>query len=137
MHKYIIDANCLISFVTDRSLLQQKKIAPYFARAADFKCTIAIAGTTVAEFVYVLDKVYRRSSDEISILIRSLIATPGFDVFEQFDVSALLHIWPERVADFGDAAIAAAAVVGRYTVLTFDRSFGKDLEKLHIPHLVL
>lgn len=137
MHKYIADANCLLSYVTDRSPSQYKKIEQYFVQAADFKCTISISETTVSEFVYVLEKVYQQPSSEIASMLRAFIATPGFFVLEQSDFTALLHLWPDRVADFGDAAIAAAGISGHYTLLTFDRSFGKELGKLHIPHIVL
>lgn len=40
MNKYLIDTNCLISFVTDRNPEQQKIISKYFEDAADLKCDL-------------------------------------------------------------------------------------------------
>ena len=137
MSKYIIDTNCLISFVTDRSAAQQKKIEPYFAMAADFKCTITIDGTTIAEFVYVLEKVYHQPSSEIAELLHSLLVTPGFEIAEKFDIQAILHEWPKHIHDYGDAAIAAVAASRQFIVLTFDRSFGKSLQKQNISCIIL
>jgi|WetSurMetagenome_2_1015567.scaffolds.fasta_scaffold203386_3 predicted nucleic acid-binding protein len=137
MVRYIIDTNGLISFVTDRSLEQQKKIGTYFAQAADGECGIVLAGITVSEFVYVLEKVYKRSSDETAGLLNAFLSTPGFDIVPMFDLKGILALWPKKVPDFGDAAIAAIAAFYSFTVLTFDRPLGKQLERLHIPRVVL
>jgi predicted nucleic acid-binding protein len=137
MVRYIIDTNGLISFVTDRSSEQQKKIATYFAKAADGECSIVLAGITVAEFVYVLEKVYKRSSDETASLLNAFLSTPGFDIVPTFDLKGILTLWPKKVPDFGDAAVAAIAALYSFTVLTFDRHMGKQLERLQIPCVLL
>lgn len=54
MKKYILDANALISYVTDRNPDQQKKISNIFQEVVRLKGVILCPQNVLTEFIYVL-----------------------------------------------------------------------------------
>ena len=136
MKKYIIDTNALISFVTDRNLAQQEIVAPLFEAASRLKCTLVCHQFVLTEFVFVMDKVYGTPKETINAMLRDLTAMPGVEVHQQTDFSVLLSFWPSKIADFGDALIAATgkAMKGA-TIVTFDLKFKSALKKLGLESL--
>jgi predicted nucleic-acid-binding protein len=129
--RYIIDTNALISFVTDRNLSQQIIVAPLFESAARLKCTLVCHQFVVTEFVFVMDKVYGISKEEINTILRDLINMPGMEIHQQTDFTLLLSLWPSKITDFGDALIAAMGKTMKgATVVTFDAKFKTALKKM-------
>ena len=136
MKKYIIDTNALISFVTDRNLTQQEIVAPLFEAASRLKCTLVCHQFVLTEFVFVMDKVYGTPKDTINSMLRDFIAMPGVEICQQTDFSAVLSYWPSKIADFGDALIAATGkVVKGATIVTFDIKFKSALKRLALDAL--
>ena len=131
MKKYIIDTNALISFVTDRNLARQEIVAPLFEAASRLKCTLVCHQFVLTEFVFVMDKVYGTPKETINAMLRDLTAMPGVEVHQHTDFNVLLSFWPSKIADFGDALIAATgkAMKGA-TIVTFDVKFKFALKKL-------
>jgi predicted nucleic-acid-binding protein len=134
--KYILDTNALISFVTDRNLAQQEIVAPLFEAASRLKCTLVCHQFVLTEFVFVMDKVYGTPKETINAMLRDLTAMPGVEVHQHTDFSVLLSFWPSKIADFGDALIAATgkAMKGA-TIVTFDVKFKSALKKLGLESL--
>ena len=133
MRRYVIDTNALISFVTDRNLEQQRKIAPLFEAAAHVKAVIFCHHHVLTEFIYVLDRIYRVPKDEIGRMIKDLIEMPGIEVIQEVDFNAILSWWPDPIPDFGDALIAAVGKARSGSlVVTFDRKFAANLKSLGI-----
>jgi predicted nucleic-acid-binding protein len=131
--RYVIDTNALISFVTDRNLEQQRKIAPLFEAAAHVKAVIFCHHHVLTEFIDVLDRIYRVPKDEIGRMIKDLIEMPGIEVIQEVDFNAILSWWPDPIPDFGDALIAAVGKArSRSIVVTFDRKFAANLKSLGI-----
>lgn len=138
MRRYVIDTNALISFVTDRNLEQQRKIAPLFESATQMKAVILCHQHVLTEFIYVLDKIYQVPKDEIGRMIKDLIEMPGIEVLHEVDFKTVLSWWPDPISDFGDALIAATGkALRRTTVITFDRKFAAKLKALGINTSVL
>ena len=138
MIRYIIDTNALISFVTDRNLEQQQKIAPLFEAAAHVKAVIFCHQHVLTEFIYVLDRIYQVPKDEIGRMIKDLIEMPGIEVIQEVDFKTILSWWPDPIPDFGDAIIAAAGKArSRAMVVTFDRKFATKLKGLGISTSIL
>ena len=131
MKKYVIDTNALISFVTDRNLAQQEAVAPLFAAASRLKCTLVCHQFVLTEFVYVMDKVYETPKETINAMVRDFIAMPGVELRHETDFSAVLSLWPESIADFGDALVASVgkAIKGA-VIVTFDEKFKSALKRL-------
>ncbi len=133
MKRYVIDTNALISFVTDRNLEQQQKIAPLFESVAQMKAVILCHQHVLTEFIYVLDRIYQVPKEEIARMIKDLIKMPGIEVIQEVDFETILSWWPDPIPDFGDAIIAAAGKArSRAMVVTFDRKFATKLKALGI-----
>jgi len=128
MKKVVIDTNALISFVTDRSPVQQEKIASLFHDAARLKVAILCPQNVLTEFVYVLEKIYRHPKPQIREMIADFIALPGLRLIHEFDVESLLRLWPDQIADFGDAIVAVVCKTEKdASVATFDKRFTRSL----------
>ena len=136
MKKYIIDTNALISFVTDRNQGQQEIVSPLFESAARLKCTLVCHQFVLTEFAFVMGKVYGTPKETINSMLRDFIALPGVEVCHKTDFSVVLSLWPSKIADFGDALIAATgkAMKGA-AIVTFDEKFKSALEKLGLDLL--
>jgi predicted nucleic acid-binding protein len=122
--KVAIDANMLISFVTDRNLDQQKHAARLFDSARHSHLTILCHQNVLTEFVYVLDRIYRVEPKTIHAILNDLIAMPGVEFVNDLDYFRLLSFWPEKCPDYGDAVLLAFCKGSRELRLaTFDRKF--------------
>jgi predicted nucleic-acid-binding protein len=128
--KYIIDTNALISFVTDRNLDQQQKIAPLFESAANLKALILCHQYVLTEFIYVMDRVYHVPKEEIRRIITDLVDMPGIEVIHEIDFTAVLSCWPDPIPDFGDAVIASVSKIRKSVIVTFDLKFANNLKSL-------
>ncbi len=136
MKKYIIDTNALISYVTDRNPAQQHIVAPLFEAASRLKCILVCHQFTLAEFVFVMDKVYGTPKETINSMLRDFVAMPGVELHQQTDFSVLLSLWPSKIGDFGDALIAATGKTFKGAVMvTFDEKFKTALKKLGMETL--
>ena len=133
----LIDTNCLISFVTDRNLAQQDRISAIIEDASRLRREVFVIGNVVTEFVYVLQSVYKRENDFIHDLLSALITNPGISYHPAYPLAGVLGVWPEKIGDYGDAVIAATALELRKPVLTFDRSFARQLAALGVESELL
>jgi len=133
MKTYVIDTNALISFVTDRNLAQQKKIADLFDGAVRLKNTILCPQNALTEFVYVLDKVYATPKQQIRSMIKDFLKLPGIKVLNEVDFESVLDFWPDMLPDFGDAIVASVCRSNKGAIAaTFDRKLINVLKKSKI-----
>jgi predicted nucleic-acid-binding protein len=129
----VIDTNALISFVTDRNLAQQQKIADLLDGAVRLKSTILCPQNALTEFVYVLDKVYATPKRQIRSMIKDFLKLPGIKVLNDVDFESVLDFWPDRLPDFGDAIVASVCRSNKGAIAaTFDRKLINVLKKLKI-----
>ena len=127
----MLDTNALISFVTDRNLVQQDVVAPLFVAASRLKCTLVCHQFILSEFVFVMDKVYETPKKTINSMVRDLIAMPGIELWHETDFKTVLSLWPERIPDFGDALVASVGIaIKGATIVTFDAKFTSALKTL-------
>ncbi len=132
MKKYLLDTNALLSFITDRNPSQQKSISKYFEEAAKSRCELIIIQNVLTEFVYVLESVYKIKSSKIKNILTAFLNSPGIQIMYSFDFHEILRIWPEQISDYGDAIVAPYAKSEKIPILSFDKSFHKQLQKLSI-----
>jgi predicted nucleic-acid-binding protein len=134
--KYLLDTNALISYVTDRNPAQQATVAPLFEAASRLKCTLVCHQFVLTEFVFVMDRVYGTPKETINAMLRDFIAMPGVEIVHQTDFNVLLSLWPAKIADFGDAIVAATGKsVKGATVVTFDAKFAAAVNTLGLETL--
>lgn len=132
MKSFLIDTNCLLSYVTDRNPVQLERISAVVEDAARLDLVLYILPNVISEFVYVLQSVYGKDDLLIAGMLRDLHATPGIELCSSFELDSMLEIWPQPVRDYGDAVLAAASRALNVPVLTFDRDLDKQLKKADI-----
>jgi len=131
LKKVVIDTNALISFVTDRNPAQQEKIAGVIEAASRLKLMILCHQNVLTEFVYVMEKVYHLPKGEIHGMVKDFIAMPGVEIVHDLDCKTLLSLWPEMIADFGDAILAAFGKSRKDAeIVSFDAGFVKVARKI-------
>lgn len=128
MNKVIIDTNVLVSFVTDRNLLQQKKATRLFEETASLKTSVLCHPNVISEFVYLMDTVYGVQKEELHRIINDLVELPGLNIIQDLDLDMILDYWPIHVADYGDGILASLCKKTRNSAIgTFDHKFQKEL----------
>ncbi len=133
MKRFLIDTNCIVSYVTDRNLKQQEVITRFFEDAANFKCEIVILNNIITEFIYVLEKIYEIEPNKIREILKALSETPGILIDHKFDLGDVLKLWPQIIKDYGDAVLASYAKQEKIPLLTFDQILFKQLSRNKIP----
>lgn len=130
MKEILVDANVLISLLTDRDPEQQEKAAALFQAAIEKEHVLALHVISISETVYVLRNLYKFDATEISLALSRLLALPGVVSVGEVVWSVFFELWPQTVPTFGDAILAATASQERYdAVATFDRPLRKKLAK--------
>jgi len=134
MKTILLDTNGLISFVTNRNPDQNRVIFELLSNE-DFR--INIISNVISEFVYVMDKVYKIKTGDIAKMVADLLQMPNVNFFEGYFPEMIFKIWPLKISDFGDSVLAAAALVSKIPIYTFDIIFSTQLKKLNSSHLLL
>jgi predicted nucleic-acid-binding protein len=132
MKKFLVDTNCLLSFLTDRDQKQQELIQPFFEKAAGAEVELIILAPIKFELIYVLDKIYRIPKPQIRSIVIDLFTNPGITFANADENHAEMKIWPEKISDFTDAVLAQYAQREKISILTFDKNFIKQLKKQNI-----
>ena len=131
MKEILVDANVLISFLTDRNENQQAKAAALFRDATDRKHILAIHSIAIVEMVHVLVHLYKVDPLAVSRLVSKLLGIPGVVTAAEVPWSLVLDRWPSVISSFGDAILVAVASEGRHdAVATFDLDLRKQLVTL-------
>jgi len=131
MTRVLIDTNVLVSFLTDRDPEQQARAADLITAAAQREVQLLLHQQVLAELVYVLVNLYRRSREEIAAILRELLALPGALPVDELPWSLVLDLWPKQIPDFADAVLAATCKAGRHdSIATFDADFQRRLPGL-------
>lgn len=138
MTPLVIDTNALVSFVTDRNPGQQKKIAALLEKAARSETLVLCPQNVLTEFVYVMERIYRVEKGRISSMIADFMDLPGVEVVDKLDYARLLALWPSRIAEYGDAVVAAVCQAHKgSSVVTFDRKLIASLRASNVATTAL
>ena len=132
MERILLDANALLSFVTDRDPRQQEKIYLLFQKALHGELEIGLHQQSLSEMIFVLRNVYNLELPMISELLGDLVEEPGTIPVNELNWKALLQLWPDPISDFVDAVLASVARSGKWKIATFDKSFQKHLKRLKV-----
>jgi len=131
MKEILVDANVLLSFLTDRDERQQRLAAELFQAAAAGRGRLFLHQAALAEMVYVLLNLYRVDPGEAARTVGELLAMPGVTAVDEVSWPLVLDRWPHQVPAFGDAVLASvASQKGCDAVATFDLKFRSKLKRL-------
>ncbi|HEY0510741.1 MAG TPA: PIN domain-containing protein [Thermoanaerobaculia bacterium] len=128
MKTVLVDANVLVSFLTDRNEDQQERAAALLSAAREREHTLVLHTISVSEASYVLRNLYKVDQQEIADSMRQLLGLPGVVSTGEVSWSLVFERWPDVIPNFGDAILAATAVQESCdAVATFDRPLRKKL----------
>lgn len=128
MKQVLVDANVLISFLTDRNAHQREKASALLRAAAAQEHTLVLHSMTIVEMIYVLTQLYHEDPRGVAEDVADLLAMPGVVSTDDVAWSQVLELWPRPIPALGDAILAAVASQGSFdAVATFDRGLAKNL----------
>lgn len=135
MRAFVVDTNALISFVTDRNVVQQGHIKDILESAAQLKCIVYCPQNAITEFVYVMEKVYQVPQAEIRSMVQDFLDLTGVEIVHELDYKVLFGLWPEHISEFADAIVASMGKMRKGSVITtFDKKLLSALKKLELPY---
>ncbi len=67
-------------------------------------------------------------------MLVDVFKNPGIEYHHGYFLNQILALWPDKIKDYGDAVLAAAASELKTPVLTFDKPFSNQLSNTNIPH---
>ncbi len=130
MKEILVDANVLVSFLTDRDEGQRRKAAALFRGAAEREHTLVLHTISIVEMAYVLTQLYKQKPSLVAEAVADLLAMPGVLAADELSWPMVLERWPQTIPSLGDAIVAAAASQGQYdAVATFDNTLRKKLAR--------
>jgi predicted nucleic acid-binding protein len=130
VREILVDANVLVSFLTDRDEEQRRKASALFQGASERVHTLVLHTISIVEMVYVLTQIYRQEASGVAELVRELLAMPGVLTADEVSWLLILERWPKVIDSLGDAIVAAVAIQGQYdAVATFDNTLRKKLKR--------
>ena len=138
MKQILVDANVLVSFLTDRNTRQREKAAALLRGAAEREHMVVLHSMSIVEMIYVLTQLYHEDPLDVAQDVSDLLAMPGVISTDEMAWSLVLERWPRTIPSLGDAILAAVASRGQFdAVATFDRHLAKQLVRqgsaLHWP----
>ena len=130
MKQILVDANVLISFLTDRNLRQREKADDLLRKAAAREHRLILHNNSIVEMIYVLTQIYHEKREAVAEDLSDLLAMPGVISKDEIVWSLVLEQWPATIPALGDAILATVAISGGIdSVATFDRDLAKRLSR--------
>jgi predicted nucleic acid-binding protein len=130
MKEILVDANVLVSFLTDRDKDQQERAAELFLAAREREHSLILHSISISEAIYVLRNLYKLDPQEIADSIHQLLGLPGVTSVGEVAWTLVFERWPGVIPNLGDAILASVAAQARYdAVATFDNNLRKKLVK--------
>ena len=128
-HRYLVDTNILLRFLTGDPAAQAAGTRKLFDRAAAGQIVLDVSAVIVAETYYTLTSFYgverKTASEKLSLLLRQ----HGVKLRDASQTLAALTLLRSANIGFADAFLAAGATEDGVSVASFDR----DFDKLNIP----
>jgi predicted nucleic acid-binding protein len=117
----LLDTNILVRHVTGEPPEQARRATASLRTAAPKE--LVLVDLIAAEFVFVLQSVYRQPRASVATLLRSLLALPAVRCDGELRLYRSLDLY-EAGMDFPDAYLVATAELGGISeILSFDRGF--------------
>ena len=118
----IVDANRILRYLLNDTEDLSSKAANLLENNA-----VMVPNEVIAEIVYVLEKVYKVKSEEISSSLMELFDYDNLQVNDHEILVEALTVYSKQKLDFVDALLYAYHKVGKHEVYTFDKKLNKLL----------
>jgi predicted nucleic-acid-binding protein len=104
-----IDTNILVRYLTNDNPEQCSQVGSLFAKYSGHESSIFINNVVLCELVWVLDRGYKYTSEQISMALKLILQTPEF-VFDNHKLltKAVIEYERSRTADLSDIIISLA-----------------------------
>ncbi len=133
MKKVVVDTSVFIRLFTVDDESKFTKAKELVEQAIRGEVEIFVPFIVTAEIVWVLEKIYRVSKEEISEIVESLINTPGMNVELSGVVRSALGLYREKNIKFADAVISSWTLHnGADELITFDETDFKKVDNLRV-----
>jgi|Deesub1362A_J573_1020465.scaffolds.fasta_scaffold00801_6 predicted nucleic-acid-binding protein len=134
MYKGILDTSVILRFLTGNDRGKKEKFKSLISKAGTEQSRLFVPLMVIIELVYVLEKIYKISKNEVREKIEGLSALSVIEVESKGVVLEALRLYVDENLKFGDAMILAKArVSGIKPVYTFD---SKDFKRFPDTHLL-
>jgi len=121
----LLDTNTLVRFVTGEPEDQAREVADLVAKAEAGKIQLVVLPMVLAEAVFVLNGFYKHPRAKVADALSHLISCPGFRCSEHERMIRSLQLFGSSRIDFVDCYLAAASILEKVTVVSFDKDFDK------------
>ncbi len=129
MKRVWVDANVLLRFLTGEPKEMHDRSVELMARVERGEVKLRVSQLVVAEVIWVLKSFYKRSMEEITGVVVSLLSAPGIEAEDRQTMIRAVELAREKNVDFIDAHLALRAAGNQEEVCTFDKT---DFKKLPV-----
>jgi len=120
------DTNLFIRFLTSLPEDQSEKANRFFIKISLGNAELFVCDIVIYEIVYVLERVYKVSRNEIYNKVLSILSMENVIIENRSIIVAALKYYKEKNINYNDAYIASHAVKNNINkILTFDNDFKK------------
>lgn len=133
MKTCFVDTNLFVRYLTNDDPAKVDRVERLLCDAAAGTVSLVTADVVLTELVWVLESVYMLTPEEITPMLRAILATPGLNVINGAVVDrALDYYYLDQHIDFVDGYIAATTEKLHITDLySFDRKHLSNLENMN------
>jgi predicted nucleic acid-binding protein len=125
MKNLVLDANVIVRFLVQDDPTQAEGALALMNQAEHGQYMLHWDGLVIAEIVYVLTGIYKRSRVQVAQALLALIQNACIETMEKNLVIDALGRFENTNVDFADAWLAARAAQCGYAVASFDRDLDK------------
>ena len=121
-----LDANAILCYLLDepRDMADATRVCFEAAERGDIH--LLITPTTLAEVVWVLGSVYKKTRPDIATQMLAFVTAHGIYAEDEDEITLALSLFHERNIDFADALLAARCLLtGPPVIYSFDRHFDR------------
>ena len=126
MERIYLDTNIILRLLTGDDPAKQQASAALFEKIEKGELTVHAPVTVIADAVYVLSKVYKKSRQDIHAALTPLVSLKQFKVSNRRMLLRALTIFATHGIDFSDAILKAVMEHDRATALySYDTDFDR------------
>jgi len=125
---YLVDANILLRYLTDDDPRQSPAVKRLIEQAGKGELALEIPLIAILETVFTLQSHYEIAREDIGRELIKILRAPGVKLTCPDWTLDALEFYRTRSVSFGDACLAADAIVSDRQVVSFDQGLKRFAE---------